>query len=154
MAYLNHDLEDAIRSGVVDAAQVPKSCSATLGHSHSQRATTMIRDLISTSAVRDGKLCLQLSDGVHDAMMALRQFLYENVYRSPKVHKDFEKSKKILFQKFKFYPTPTPNPKQKMPKNNLKKKTCTIDKICIKTLLLTNIDGLEQKPKQTIKNFE
>ena len=95
MAYLNHDLEDAIRSRVVDAAQVPESCSAILGHTHSQRATTMIRDLISASAVRDGELCLQLGDEVYAAMMGLRQFLYENVYRSPNVHKDFEKSKKI-----------------------------------------------------------
>ena len=103
MAYLNHDLEDAIRSRVVNAAQVPESCSAILGHTHSQRATTMIRDLISASAVLDGELCLQLSDDVHAAMMRLRQFLYENVYRSPNVHKDFEKSKKILTELYSYF---------------------------------------------------
>jgi dGTPase len=103
MAYLNHDLEDAIRSRVVDAAQVPESCSAILGHTHSQRATTMIRDLISNSAVNNGELCLQLGDGVHSAMMGLRQFLYENVYRSPNVHKDFEKSKKILSELYNYF---------------------------------------------------
>jgi len=103
MAYLNHDLEDAIRSGVVDVAQVPDSCSAILGHTHSERATTMIRDLISTSAVIDDELCLQLSDEVHSAMMRLRQFLYDNVYRSPNVHKDFEKSKKILSELYHYF---------------------------------------------------
>jgi dGTPase len=103
MAYLNHDLEDAIRSGLLDAAQVPESCSAILGRTHSERATTMIRDLISTSAVRDGDLCLRLSDEVHAAMMGLRQFLYENVYRSPSVHKDFEKSKKILSELYHYF---------------------------------------------------
>ncbi len=103
MAYLNHDLEDAIRSRVVDAAQVPESCSAILGHTHSQRATTMIRDVISASAVLDGKLCLQMSDEVHAAMMGLRKFLYENVYRSPNVHKDFEKSKKILSELYHYF---------------------------------------------------
>ena len=103
MAYLNHDLEDAIRSGVVDVAQVPDSSSAILGHTHSERATTMIRDLISTSAVIDDELCLQLSDEVHSAMMHLRQFLYENVYRSPNVHKDFEKSKKILSELYNYF---------------------------------------------------
>ena len=103
MAYLNHDLEDAIRSRVVDAAQVPDSCSAILGYTHSQRATTMIRDLIATSAVFDGKLCLQLSDDVHSAMKRLREFLYENVYRSPNVHKDFEKSKKILSELYTYF---------------------------------------------------
>ncbi len=103
MAYLNHDLEDAIRSKVVSAAQVPESCSAILGHTHSQRATTMIRDLISVSEIRDGELCLKLSDEVHSAMMRLRQFLYDNVYRSPTVHKDFEKSKKILSELYTYF---------------------------------------------------
>ncbi len=103
MAYLNHDLEDAIRSRVVSADQVPSSCTSILGYTHSQRATTMIRDLISVSEVRNGKLCLQLSDEVHSAMMALRQFLYDNVYRSPGVHKDFEKSKKILSDLYRYF---------------------------------------------------
>ena len=108
MAYLNHDLEDAIRSRVVDAAQVPQSCSAVLGYTHSQRATTMIRDLISASAVIDGELCLQLSDDVYSAMKRLRKFLYENVYRSPNVHKDFEKSKKILSELYTYFLTNAP----------------------------------------------
>ena len=108
MAYLNHDLEDAIRSRVVDAAQVPESCSAILGHTHSQRATTMIRDLISASTVLDGALCLKLSDDVHSAMKRLRQFLYGNVYRSPNVHKDFEKSKKILSELYFIFLDNTP----------------------------------------------
>jgi dGTPase len=103
MAYLNHDLEDAIRSGVVHAAQVPQLCSKILGRTHSQRATTMIRDLISASNVRDNTLCLKLSDEVYSAMMLLRQFLYDNVYRSPKVHKDFEKSKKILSELYSYF---------------------------------------------------
>src|SRR5210317_190260 len=103
MAYLNHDLEDAIRSRVVDAAQVPESCSAILGHTHSQRATTMFRDVISASTVLDGKLCLQLSDDVYAAMIELRQFLYENVYRSEKVHKDFERAKKILSELYSYF---------------------------------------------------
>ena len=114
MAYLNHDLEDAIRSRVVDAAQVPESCSAILGHTHSQRATTMIRDLISSSTVRDGELCLQLDDEVHAAMMGLRQFLYENVYRSPNVHKDFEKSKKILSELYHYFLDNRPLLKEKL----------------------------------------
>jgi len=96
MAYLNHDLEDAIRSGVVKAEQVPDDCTRILGRTHSDRATTMIRDVISCSSVCDNKLRLQMSDDVSSAMASLRIFLYDNVYRSPRVHKDFEKAKKIL----------------------------------------------------------
>jgi len=96
MAYLNHDLEDAIRSGVIKSDQVPRDCTKVLGNNHSERATTMIMDLISNSCVSDGKLCLRMSDDVSAAMASLRKFLYDNVYRSPRVHKDFEKAKKIL----------------------------------------------------------
>jgi dGTPase len=103
MAYLNHDLEDSIRSGVISVNQVPQTCSKILGHTHSQRATAMIRDLISSSKEINGKLYLQISDDMHTAMTQLRQFLYDNVYRSPKVHKDFEKAKKILSELYFYF---------------------------------------------------
>ena len=103
MAYLNHDLEDAIRSKVIRINQVPPVCIKILGHSHSERATVMIRDLISASEVREGELRLQMTDDVYAAMMELRQFLYENVYRSARVHKDFEKAKKILSELYSYF---------------------------------------------------
>jgi dGTPase len=103
MAYLNHDLEDAIRSGVIRAEQVPGDCTKILGSTHSERATTMIRDLISTTEVCDDKLRLQMSEDVNAAMSLLRKFLYEKVYRSPHVHKHFEKAKKILSELYTYF---------------------------------------------------
>lgn len=103
MAYLNHDLEDAIRSGVITAEQVPADCANVLGYTHSQRATTMIRDLISSTEVCGDKLCLQMSDEVNQAMAVLRTFLYDNVYRSSRVHRHFEKAKKILSELYTFF---------------------------------------------------
>ena len=103
MAYLNHDLEDAIRSMVISTSQIPSTCINILGRSHSERATVMIRDLISASEIRDGELKLQMSDDVYSAMIELRQFLYENVYRSARVHKDFEKAKKILSELYRYF---------------------------------------------------
>ncbi|UCD79850.1 MAG: deoxyguanosinetriphosphate triphosphohydrolase [Desulfobacterales bacterium] len=102
MAYLNHDLEDAIRSGVIKAEQVPAECTNVLGFTHSDRATTMIRDLISSTKVCEGRLSLQMSPGVDSAMSQLRIFLYDNVYRSPRVHRHFEKAKKILSELYSF----------------------------------------------------
>ncbi|NNK83998.1 MAG: deoxyguanosinetriphosphate triphosphohydrolase, partial [Desulfobacterales bacterium] len=96
MAYLNHDLDDAIRSGVLTFDQVPETCVKTIGHTHSERATTMIRDLIFSSVEKDGELQLRMSDEVFSAMTTLRQFLYDNVYRSVRVHNEFVKAKKIL----------------------------------------------------------
>ena len=103
MAYLNHDLEDAIRSRVIKAEQVPTECTEVLGHSHSERATTMIRDLISSTRVIDGQLRLQMSEDVNEAFGILRQFLYHNVYRSPRVHRHFEKAKKLLCELYRFF---------------------------------------------------
>lgn len=103
IAYLNHDLDDAIRSGVISSGQVPESCLKIIGHSHSERARTMIEDVISSSEVIDDELCLRISDKVYSAMKSLREFLYENVYRSPQVHKEFVKAKKILSDLYSFF---------------------------------------------------
>ena len=103
MAYLNHDLDDASRSGVVQENQVPEPCTRILGRSHSDRATTLIQDLIfSTTAGGEG-MRLSLSDDVAKAMSILRQFLYDNVYRSWRVHKEFVKAKKILKELFQYF---------------------------------------------------
>jgi len=103
MAYLNHDLEDAIRSGVIRSEQVPAICTKVLGATHSDRATTMIRALIDSSEAKGGELHLKISDEVYSAMTALRQFLYDNVYRSARVHQDFEKAKKMLSELYAYF---------------------------------------------------
>ncbi len=96
MAYLNHDLDDAIRSGVIGREEVPRDCRRVLGTTHSERATAMVRDLISASRTPGGRIDLRMSDAVYDAMLALRRFLFERVYRSDSVHNEFVKAKKIL----------------------------------------------------------
>ncbi len=96
MAYLNHDLDDAIRSGVIQLKEVPKECTEVLGRSHSKRIRTMINDLVTSSGIEDGEMKLATSQSVSEAMATLRQFLYDNVYRSDQVHGEFVKAKKIL----------------------------------------------------------
>lgn len=102
MAYLNHDLDDAIRSGVISEDQVPGVCKRIIGRTHQERATTMIRDLIFSSRPVNGELRLAMSDAVFDAMTALRAFLYEKVYRSVRVHREFIKAKKILSELYAY----------------------------------------------------
>jgi dGTPase len=103
MAYLNHDLDDAIRSGVISQDQVPGSCRRILGETHSDRATVMIQDLIFSTHVIDGRLCMNMSEEVDRAMALLRKFLFENVYRSRRVHKEFVKAKKILKELYTYF---------------------------------------------------
>jgi dGTPase len=96
MAYLNHDLDDAVRSGVIKEADTPQQCVTVLGRSHDERMTTMMTDLIAHSHPAEGELMLNMSERVFGAMTELRQFLYDNVYRSAAVHKEFVKAKKIM----------------------------------------------------------
>jgi dGTPase len=103
MAYLNHDLDDAIRSGVIHEDQVPQSCVRVLGQTHSERARTMIRDLVFSSKPHKGELRLNISDKVSSGMTELRKFLYDNVYRSPKVHNEFMKAKVILTELYRYF---------------------------------------------------
>ena len=103
MAYLNHDLDDAIRSKVIRPDQVPESCLKIIGRTHSERARTMMRDLIFSSKVVNGELRLSIGDELHTAMITLREFLYENVYRSDQVHKEFVKAKKILSELYTYF---------------------------------------------------
>jgi dGTPase len=103
MAYLNHDLDDAVRSGVIRQRQVPAVCQKVLGRDHGARATTMVRDLVFNSRVEDGRLQLRISAPVAEAMHALRTFLYDNVYRSERVHGEFVKAKKIIRDLYAYF---------------------------------------------------
>ena len=103
IAYLNHDLDDAVRSGVISDDQLPDAVVRKLGKSHAQRSTTMIRDLIYSSRETDGKLDLSFSNDIFDAMSDLRLFLYEKVYRADPVHAEFIKGKKIITEIFEYF---------------------------------------------------
>lgn len=102
MAYLNHDLDDAIRSGVIKKKDIPAQCVEILGGSHSERVRTMINDLVLSTRIDQGKMCLAVSEPVSEAMATLRQFLYDNVYRSEQVHGEFVKAKKILSELYDY----------------------------------------------------
>ena len=96
IAYLNHDLDDALRGKVISMAEVPSICLQTLGKTHSERASTMIEYLVYNSGPQNGKFILNLGENALHAMTILRKFLYDKVYRSPAVHNEFLKVKKII----------------------------------------------------------
>jgi dGTPase len=103
MAYLNHDLDDAVRSGLIEERQIPEVCMRVLGPTHSVRATTMVHDIVNHSYEKDGELVISMTDEVFGAMSVLRQFLYDDVYRADKVHREFIKSKKLLSELYAYY---------------------------------------------------
>ncbi len=99
IGYLYHDLDDAIRSRVIRADQLPRICVRVMGEAHQNRVTRMIKDIIFTTT-RNGGMQLGISDDMAQAMLTMRKFLYDHVYRSPYVHGEFVKSKKIVTELF------------------------------------------------------
>lgn len=77
IAYTNHDIDDALRAGVIVESDLPLSTQTVLGNSHSARITTLVQDMIHTS---DGTGDIIMSQRVWDVMMELRTFLFEHVY--------------------------------------------------------------------------
>ncbi len=84
IAYINHDIDDAIRSGIITEADLPADCVEILGNSHKKRIDTLVRDMISNSTDSPH---IVLSEEKLAAMNKLRSYMFENVY-----HNDFAKS--------------------------------------------------------------
>jgi dGTPase len=95
IAYVNHDLDDAVRAGLLTEADVPAGIRAALGDRHAARLATLIQDVIVHSDL-DGGGHIEMSAGVHAALLALRDFLYARVYENPVVHEEFVKAQRIL----------------------------------------------------------
>jgi dGTPase len=102
IAYVNHDLDDAMRAGVIKKSEIPKKIVKVLGDTHSKRIDTMVKDLIYHSIGTDlEELCM--SDDVSSATYMLRDFLFESVYESDKIIEEFKKAKKILRDLYAYY---------------------------------------------------
>lgn len=80
IAYVNHDVDDALRSGIIRWEELPENPLVVLGEQMSKRIDTLVRDMISTSEKRGE---ISLSEEVYGALMELRTWLFKNVYRNP-----------------------------------------------------------------------
>jgi len=102
IAYVNHDLDDALRAGIIKEDDVPLGISRVVGEKHSQRIGSMVRDLIvETLTADDGDL--HISPAMLEAISDLRAFLYENVYRFHRVHQEFEKAQRIIRELYQYF---------------------------------------------------
>ena len=99
-AYVNHDIDDAIRGGILETTDIPKSILKTLGHTHSQRINTLVCDTITTSR-EAGTICL--SSQVEKALNDLREFMFRNVYRNPVAKGQEQKAKGMLQRMYEYY---------------------------------------------------
>ena len=102
IAYVNHDLDDALRAGLISPGDIPRSCTEELGDSHGQRIDTMVRDILEQAGGAE-PLRISMSERKLEATVKLRDFLYERVYELPQVHGDFVKSAKVLRELYSYF---------------------------------------------------
>lgn len=100
IAYVNHDIDDAIRGQILSEDDIPKDLRETLGYTTRERLDHLIHDVIINSM---NQPVIRMSDEVEKAMRDLRSFMFENVYRNPVAKSEEEKAKRMLTQLFEYY---------------------------------------------------
>ena len=99
-AYVNHDIDDAIRAGILENTDIPKAIARVLGGNHSQRINSLVCDTITTSR-EAGDICL--SPQVEKALNDLREFMFQNVYRNPVAKGQEVKARGMLKRMYDYY---------------------------------------------------
>ena len=95
IAYVNHDIDDAVRAGVLEEPALPRDAVATLGESSSARIARMVKDVVTETTA--GNLSeIRMSAEVLEATLAIRAFLFEAVYENDRATAEFKKSAGIL----------------------------------------------------------
>lgn len=100
IAYLNHDLDDALRAGVLQPFELPADCLKVLGKTHGERINTMIMDIVNNSM---GQEHLHMSPLVQEAMDGLREFMFERVYRDHWRAAEENRCDALMKQLFHYY---------------------------------------------------
>ncbi|KAA5808030.1 deoxyguanosinetriphosphate triphosphohydrolase [Thermoanaerobacterium thermosaccharolyticum] len=100
IAYVNHDIDDAIRGKILTNDDIPRDLRQILGDTHSKRINTMVRDIIENSM---GKNDISMSDDIYEATYSLRDFLFKKVYIGSKAKSEEIKAKKVVEQLFNYF---------------------------------------------------
>jgi dGTPase len=102
IAYVNHDLDDAIRAGVIKRSEVPREIVKVIGEAYSKRIDAMVRNVINTTLTEEYS-GVAMSEEISFAVYKLRDFLFERVYESKSIVQEFNKAKGILKALYEYY---------------------------------------------------
>lgn len=100
IAYVNHDIDDAIRAGILTAEDIPRDIAAILGENQRDRINTLVCDMIFTSR-EAGRICM--TPQIQKALADLRSFMFARVYRNPVAKGEESKARDMLQMLFRFY---------------------------------------------------
>ncbi len=102
IAYVNHDLDDSLRAGLIDEGQLPDGVKGVLGRKSSDWLDVMVRDIIEVALGNDGAV-IRFSPEIDRSVIELRDWLFRHVYRVSSVNDDFEKASHILRELFRYF---------------------------------------------------
>jgi len=100
IAYINHDIDDAIRAGVLKMDLFDQPVFDLIGKTHSKRINTLILDVISTS---DNTSDVKMSEKISKSFLDLRKYMFEHVYLNPEAKKEETKARMIVKDLYKYY---------------------------------------------------
>lgn len=100
IAYINHDIDDAIRANIIKREELPRDCLNILGKYHGERINTMILDVIQNSLDKNR---VSMSEKVGKYTEKLRDFMFDKVYLNKEAKKEEEKAKYIIEQLYNYY---------------------------------------------------
>lgn len=100
IAYINHDIDDSIRARIITEEQIPKEFTEVLGDSVRKRLDALVTDVIMNSLHSDK---ITMSDTVLKAMMGLRKWMFDNVYRNEKAKSEEGKAKELVADLYNYY---------------------------------------------------
>ncbi len=108
IAYINHDIDDAMRAGIIIESDLPEPAVSVLGYTHSQRINTLVCDVVSCSWPVSGhgnvaKLAITMSPQVIKATDCLRQFLFNKVYKPSLAINDAEKARETIHFLYSYF---------------------------------------------------
>ncbi len=100
IAYINHDIDDAVRAGILKEAALPKALTDRLGHTHGDRIDTMVRSMITAS---EGRSIVTMDPAIYDATMQLRAFLFAHVYTNPEAKGEERRAEAMLEALYRYF---------------------------------------------------
>jgi dGTPase len=101
IAYVNHDVDDALRAGIIEEADIPAALIRILGKWHATRIDRMVTDVVEAS-LATGLERIAMSDRIMQAVVELREFLYQNVYFNSAAREELRKTEKIIRDLFAY----------------------------------------------------
>lgn len=110
IAYINHDIDDAMRAGIISEEQLPKDCTDILGHTTRDRINSMIHDIVMNS---EGEPVIMMSEPIQAAMQELRDYMFDHVYFNPKAKGEEVRAESMIRQLFwHYYKSPEELPEE------------------------------------------